>query len=127
MSARTCLIGLSTQIFRAQLNKLISQNIKKHQRLWGIGVSTHKTKILAHGIPYFYGLILNQDELFALTEITNPRQAMQLLRAQGCSYIIVTAGALGVYYCDEQNIGFRESCAREIVDATEQGTRLAPG
>jgi len=107
--------------------KLVAQNIKSHQRLWGIGVSTHKTAALAQGFPHYYGLILNQDELLALTKIPDAQQALRVLRAQGCSYIIVTAGALGVFYCDEENIGFRECCAREIIDATGAGDAFSAG
>lgn len=110
-----------------QTINFISKNIKKNQRLWGVGVSTIKTKILAHGFPNFYGLILNQEELFALTGINNLQQAITALKSQGCSYIIITAGALGVYYCDEKDIGFRESFSTEIVDVTGAGDAFSAG
>jgi pseudouridine kinase len=110
-----------------QTIKLISNNIKSHQRLWGIGVSAHKIKVLASGFPNFYGLILNLEELFALTNTSDLKEAMRVLRREKCSRIVVTAGALGVYYCDGKNIGHQKSSSTKIIDVTGAGDAFSAG
>lgn len=107
--------------------KIVAQNIKKHQRLWGVGVSAHKTKNLRQGFGAYHGLIINQEELRALTGIAGELEAIQALKAQGCFYVVVTLGALGVYYADDKNIRFQEPRRAQVLDVTGAGDAFSAG
>ena len=105
----------------------VAHAVKKHQRLWGIGASAHKSVVLAHAFPRIYGLIINQEELFALTDRADPIVALEALRARQCRYVVVTMGALGVYYSDNNTINFCASTAIKSVDVTGAGDAFSAG
>lgn len=105
----------------------LARHVKNKDRLWGIGVSVHKTKIFCRGFPYWYGLILNRQELIALSGHADLAAGINALKDQGCKRIVVTSGSQGVHYFDGDEIIHKRSKPVHIVDVTGAGDALCAG
>lgn len=101
---------------------------KDHKiRLWAVGVSSYKIKNLLPIISSLQGLVINCDELKALTNLNNIEHAMRMVHKAGCSLIIATAGSRGVYFFDGYVFDFQKASPLSLVDVTGAGDAFSAG
>ena len=99
----------------------------KNKRLWGIGVSVYKNAVLSQGFPYWHALILNQEELFALSNKHELKEAMNSIKKLGCAHVIITAGASGVYYYNGDDFYHSLPVVSYVTDVTGAGDAFSAG
>ncbi|MEJ8475441.1 carbohydrate kinase family protein [Roseibium algae] len=99
-------------------------------RLVADAVSIAKAPRLKSVLPKLSLLILNTSEAAALTDLPDDTQAEKLsaiLLDQGCSAVVITAGAAPLHYRTGTTTGELHSPSAEIVDVTGAGDALIAG
>lgn len=97
------------------------------QKLWAVAVSVPKIERFKPVLSCLDGLILNQEELYALTGEMSIEKGIEYLARKGVKHVVATVGAEGAYFFDGDTIGHRRPQKIDVVDVTGAGDAFSAG